>query len=201
MSKETADAKENSPEASGALPAKSNLMLIIIIAVLATLLIGGGITGFLLLRSGNHDSGDAEEAVAATEEHGDEEKAANKKPDTKKKSGKEKESLKAAAIYIALEPPFVVNFEASQSARFLQVNVELMTRDAATAALIKENTPLVRNDLLLLFGNQEYAAIGAREGKENLRKQALDTIRNIVKSEGGKPDLVEAVYFTSFVMQ
>ena len=53
----------------------------------------------------------------------------------------------------------------------------------------------------MLFGNQDHATIGMREGKEGLRKQALDVIRGVVKAEGGNPELVEAVYFTSFVMQ
>jgi flagellar protein FliL len=200
MAKETASASDKQPEAAGAAPAKSNSLLIIIIAVLATLLIGGGITGFLLMRGGSHSADDQE---AADEEHAepDAKPADTKKADSKKKGGKDKDAVKAPAIYIALEPPFVVNFDATQSARFLQVNVELMTRDAAVAALLKENNPVVRNDLLLLFSNQDYTVIGTREGKEALRKQALETIRGVVKTEGGKPELVDAVYFTSFVMQ
>jgi flagellar FliL protein len=59
----------------------------------------------------------------------------------------------------------------------------------------------VRNDLLLLLGNQHYETISSREGKEKLREQALEAVRKVVKNAGGKGDLVEAVYFTSFVMQ
>jgi flagellar FliL protein len=59
----------------------------------------------------------------------------------------------------------------------------------------------VRNDLLLLLGGQHYDTISTREGKEKLRQQALDAVRRVVASAGGKADKVEAVYFTSFVMQ
>jgi flagellar protein FliL len=104
-------------------------------------------------------------------------------------------------VYIALDPPFVVNFEAQQLVRFLQVTVQLMTRDPQTVELLHANDPVVRNDLLLLFGNQRYEVISTRAGKENLRKLALDTARHVVEQAGGKPDRVEAVYFTSFVMQ
>jgi flagellar FliL protein len=107
----------------------------------------------------------------------------------------------AAPVYIALDPPFVVNFEAQQLVRFLQVTVQLMTRDPQTVELLHANDPVVRNDLLLLFGNQRYEVISTRAGKENLRKLALDTARHVVEQAGGKPDRVEAVYFTSFVMQ
>jgi flagellar protein FliL len=104
-------------------------------------------------------------------------------------------------IYIALDPPFVVNFEAEQLVRFLQVTVQVMTRDPESAEVLKANDPVVRNDLLLLLGNQHYETISSREGKEKLREQALEAVRKVVKTAGGKPELVEAVYFTSFVMQ
>jgi len=76
-----------------------------------------------------------------------------------------------------------------------------MTRDPQTVELLHANDPAVRNDLLLLFGNQRYEVIATREGKETLRKQALDVARHVVAQAGGTPDRVEAVYFTSFVMQ
>ena len=94
-----------------------------------------------------------------------------------------------------------MNFDATQASRFLQVTVEIMTRDSSMAQMIKENDPAVRNDLLLLFGGQDATAIGSREGKEALRKETLETVRALIKAEGGNPDLVEAVYFTTFVMQ
>jgi flagellar protein FliL len=105
------------------------------------------------------------------------------------------------ALYMALDPPFVVNFEAEQQVRFLQVTVQLMSRDPATIELLKANDPVVRNDLLLLFAGQKYTVIATREGKEALRQQTLEAIRKIVTGSGGKPEKVEAVYFTSFVMQ
>jgi len=110
-------------------------------------------------------------------------------------------AAKGPALYVALDPPFVTNFETEQLVRFLQVTVQLMTHDPATADLIKSNDPAIRDGLLLLFGNQKYADISTRQGKERLRVQALDTVRRIVGASGGKPERVEAVYFTSFVMQ
>jgi flagellar protein FliL len=104
-------------------------------------------------------------------------------------------------LYIALDPPFVTNFEADQVVRFLQISVQVMTHDQATVDLIKGNDPVIRNDLLLLFSNQKYADISTREGMERLRAQALIAVRKAVEANGGKPERVEALYFTSFVMQ
>ncbi len=102
---------------------------------------------------------------------------------------------------MALDPPFVVNFENDQQVRFLQVTAQLMSRDPPTIELLKANDPVVRNDLLMLFGGQKYSVIATREGKESLRTQTLAAVRKVVASAGGRPERVEAVYFTSFVMQ
>jgi flagellar protein FliL len=122
--------------------------------------------------------------------------------DAKKAAAEQQaEHLKSPPIFVALDPPFVVNFEAEQLVRFLQVTVQVMSRDAVTVDILKANDPIVRNDLLLLLGNQDYATISSREGKEKLRLASLDTVRKVVTAAGGKAELVEAVYFTSFVMQ
>jgi flagellar FliL protein len=59
----------------------------------------------------------------------------------------------------------------------------------------------LRNDLLLFFGSQPQEALVTLEGREEMRKKALETVRSVVRAEGGKPEEIEAVYFTSFVMQ
>lgn len=104
-------------------------------------------------------------------------------------------------IYLALDPPFIANFEEGQAARFLQVDVRVSSRVPETIDLIRNNEPLLRNDLLMLYGAQDAAALGSREGKDRLRAESLATVRRIVKSLGGKPESVEAVLFASFVMQ
>ena len=104
-------------------------------------------------------------------------------------------------LYYALDPPFVVNFQADQLVRFLQVSVEVMSRDPKTLDLLKDNDPVLRNDLLILLANQKYTVLATPEGKEQLRAGALTAIRKDVAQAGGDPKLVEAVYFTSFVMQ
>ena len=103
--------------------------------------------------------------------------------------------------YVNLDPPFVVNFEAEAMVRFLQVTIGIMTRDVAVETLVKDNDPRVRNDLLMILGNQTYASVSTAEGKEALRTRCLESVRAIVKEMGGDPAKVEALYFTAFVMQ
>ncbi len=85
--------------------------------------------------------------------------------------------------------------------RFLQVTIEIMTRDPATIDLINKNDPMIRNDLIMLFANQHYEDLSTREGKEKLREEALKVVAGVINAEGGNGSKVEQLYFTSFVMQ
>lgn len=112
-----------------------------------------------------------------------------------------KASAQKALMFYALDPPFVANFEGSQAFRFLQVSVRVATRSDETMALLKSQEPIVRNDLLMLFSQQDAEKLSLAAGKKALRDEAIKTVRNSVKQAGGKPESVETVLFTSLVMQ
>jgi len=116
-------------------------------------------------------------------------------------NGAPPKAVHAAAIYYKFDPPFVVNFGSEGSARYLQVTLEAMSRDAAVVEIMKANDPAIRNDLVLLLSGQQYATLMTPEGKEQLRAKTLQAIQHTVGAEGGDAKLVEAVYFTSFVIQ
>ena len=147
--------------------------LLIIIAA-AVVLLGGGAGAFFFMKGGDKKGAPAAEKKVA---------------------------VKLPSLYVPLDPPFVVNFDAGAGARFLQVTVQLMTRAPEMAEFIKAHDPVIRNDLLLMFGNQKVEEVSTREGKEKLRESALEAVRKIIGSEGGKAEELEALYFTSFVMQ
>jgi flagellar protein FliL len=104
-------------------------------------------------------------------------------------------------LYVALDPPFVSNFEGDQQVRFLQVTAQIMTHDPKTVEALKAEDPIIRNDLLLLFSNQKATDLATNDGKERLRAAALTAVRKVLAENDGKPEKVDAVLFTSFVMQ
>jgi flagellar protein FliL len=110
-------------------------------------------------------------------------------------------AAKAAAIYYKFDPAFVVNFGTEGNTRYLQITLEAMSRDPVVIEQIKSNEPAIRNDLVLLYSAQQYESLIAPEGKEKLRQATLDAVRKVVSAEGAKGEAVEAVYFTSFVIQ
>ncbi|MCR6496386.1 flagellar basal body-associated FliL family protein [Thermomonas sp. S9] len=104
------------------------------------------------------------------------------------------------AQYIAMDPAFVVNLADADTVKYLQADVQLQTRDADTAAAIALHTPLIRNRLLLLFGQQTSQQLAGRAGKERLQAQALNEVRSVLKAQHAA-DKVDALLFTSVVIQ
>ena len=102
--------------------------------------------------------------------------------------------------YYPLPPAFVVNFSGDYEVRFLQVDLQVGTRDPAMLDMLKEHSPALRNNLVILFSSQNPDQLGTREGKEKLRSQVLAEVKKVMKESAGN-DNIEAVYFTSFVMQ
>jgi flagellar FliL protein len=108
----------------------------------------------------------------------------------------------APAQYVALEPAFVVNLEGGGGvSRYLQVEVQLMTRDATAAKDLETHAPAIRAGLLMLFSQQQAESLGSRAGKEKLQAVALAEVNRLLKAETGTPKAAEALMFTSFVMQ
>ncbi len=169
---------------------KLKLIIIILVSVLLLAGIGGGAAWYFL---GMQNPFVAQVDADADAEQADpegEEKPAKKK---KKKSNE-------PPLFTGLDPAFVVSFKDQSQARFMQLSVELMSRDAEVIKIVDEYKPMLRNNLLLLFSSQEYTDVVTREGKEKLLAQTLEEVNNTLHNEAGI-DGVEAVYFTAFVAQ
>jgi len=109
--------------------------------------------------------------------------------------------LPATAEYLPLPPPFVVNLdETPVGPRYLQVEVQLVTRDPAAVEQLQHHAPALRARLLMLFAQQTYEGLATREGKEALQAEALEEARSLMLAETGQAH-VEALLFTSFVTQ
>jgi len=118
--------------------------------------------------------------------------------------GKEPATPKGPPLYLALDPPLVVSLEDKGTIRFLQVTVELMSRDEEVIKNLQTHMPVIRNNLLMLLGGQSIPSLTNREEKEKLRQESLAEVRRIMKNNPGTeehPGTVEDVYFTSFVVQ
>lgn len=150
-----------------------SVLLLVVASVGTTLVMTGGIDALIAARDGEDATG------------GDGKRAAGRA---------------SAPIYVELGEPFVVNFIEGNQIRYLQVKIEVMTRDSSIPQAISTHLPKIRNNLVFMFSGFDYTSLATVTGKQKIRDEALAEIQGILNDEIGNPG-VESVYFTSFVMQ
>lgn len=202
-----AAADKTAAEAPAA-PSKRGMLIPIIAAVVVSGGVAAGAVYFLTAKKaaapaaeeggkggGEHES--ASEEKGKGEGHGESksESKSEGKGEEKGEGGK-----KGGATYFPMTPAFVVNLSDADSSRFLQIDMEVLAKNVEAADAVKLHTPQIRNSVLMLLSQQKFHDIDTREGKEALQAKVLAEIQRILTAETGKPG-VEAVYFTSFVMQ
>lgn len=138
----------------------------------ALLLVGASVGGTLLLIGGGADE-PAKEAV---------------------------EKARPVPRYLPLET-MVVNFGERGPARYLQVELQVMAHDPAVLGAIETHMPVIRNNILMLLGSQKFETVSTREGKEKLRADILQSVNDVLRQQAEMEEGIQAVYFTSFVMQ
>ncbi|OOZ42131.1 hypothetical protein BOW53_00690 [Solemya pervernicosa gill symbiont] len=104
------------------------------------------------------------------------------------------------AVYVAIDPPFVVNFEDQTLVRYLQIGVTLLTKDPEGETKIRTHMPMLKSRMLLMYSAKTYEDVRTLEGKQNLQSESLKIAQEVLKQQTGG-SVVESVLFTSFVMQ
>lgn len=170
--------EEGAPEKKG-----GTMKLIIIINAVVVVVLIGVVVAMFMLKGGE---GKKDTEVLVEEEHA---------TDAVAESGEANKP-----IYIPLNPPFVVNLENQEQVSFLQVEMEVMTYDPKVEEAMKVHAARIRSELLLLLGSKQYHEISNIEGKRKLSQEAIAEIQKILQ-ETGTAGTVQALYFTSFVMQ
>jgi len=121
-------------------------------------------------------------------------------PDAGKAKADEAHAVEKTALYLPLDPAFVVNLRDGDSLRYLQVGITLMAHDSKALDAVKEADPVIRDALLSLFSSENYTTMIDPAGRTQLQAKALATVQKIVQERLGRPG-IEALYFTSFVIQ
>lgn len=104
-------------------------------------------------------------------------------------------------IYQSLHPPLIVNFnDAAGDSHFMQITMEAMSREQVAINLLRENTAVIRNALILLYSGAVYEDIQTREGKEKMLADGLAEVKRVMFETTGD-DRIEALYFTALVIQ
>lgn len=143
--------------------------------------------------------------------------------DDNSSAANENEKTELAPLkYLTLVPEFIVNFGPGSKVRYLQVDLQIATREEDSLEMVGTYRPVLRNDILVVLSDVNYEDLKDRAGKEALQKRLLNTINKaLVKATHTKKDdekkddekksdglatedikgPIENVYYTSFIMQ
>jgi flagellar FliL protein len=104
--------------------------------------------------------------------------------------------------YVALTPPFVGNYalDGSPKLHVYKADVALRVKGAEAQKLVKQNEPLIRNQLVALFTQQTVDSMSNVDAKEKLRQEALKQTQQVLSQETGQP-VVEDLLFNNFIAQ
>jgi flagellar FliL protein len=102
--------------------------------------------------------------------------------------------------YLAMKPPFVVNYNEAGRTRFLQLELSLVSRDGVAIDTANTHMPLLRNNILQTLALQNFEQMKSVEGKEQLVASLTATVQATIEEKLGRPGF-ETVLFRSFVMQ
>jgi flagellar FliL protein len=177
----------------------SKLTVILLVVLIVLVLVMGGIGAWYFLSKDDGGESTASEDGAAAKE------------------------LKPL-LYQTMVPEFVVNFGPGSKVRYLQVDLQIATRNEEALAAVNTYRPVLRNDILVLLSGLSFEELSERSGKEALQKQLLNVTNKIIvdamkgakkkdgadskdeekSAENKQADVngpIENIYFLSFIMQ
>lgn len=154
---------------------KGTKLLLIVLIVLVLIVAGAG--GYLFLAGGD-DKHEGDKAEGEGEET----------------------ATPTATLYMPLGKPFTINFADTSKARFLQIEITIMARKQPVLDLVKKHMPIIQDDVINIIGSKSFDELNSQTGKKQLADEILKSIQTVVEEELKEPG-VEAVYFTSFIMQ
>jgi len=104
------------------------------------------------------------------------------------------------STYMRLEPPIIANYgTATGRLRFLKIDITLRVELGGENPVV-HHMPALRHELVMLISRQTPEAVGTVEGKELMRQEALEAVRNVLVAEDGDQKIADLL-FNSFVVQ
>lgn len=100
--------------------------------------------------------------------------------------------------YIEMTPAFVSNLQGGP--KYIRCNIQLMTKYASNVPEIEQHMPALRHAILMLLAGADGKSLLSPEGKEALRKQALEAVNQVLGELSGKKR-VDDLFFTAYYVK
>jgi len=164
-------------------------LIIALIAIIVLLLVGVAVMATLMLTSGGggEPKPEAEQPVQEVMQYSP--------------TFKQYPQPEAGTPPSYMEMKFVVNFRGEGRARFIAVDLNIMSRYPDVMVDMEHLRPILQNDIQMLLRQVTYTEINADDGQEVVRQRILDATKKVAEDNGIFPDLVANIFITRFVTQ
>ena len=104
--------------------------------------------------------------------------------------------------YFGIEPDIVTNYVSKDDSRlgYLRLTIELMINDYQDLPVIEHHEPLVRAKIIEIVGKQTESQIKSLIGREDIRRDIVSSIKQIMQKETGKT-IVKDIFFTKYLYE
>jgi flagellar FliL protein len=103
--------------------------------------------------------------------------------------------------YYTLAPDLTTNvYTKGKQLSYLQVRIDLMVADNSYVTELEKHEPLIRDTIVEYIGQQTAEQVKTLAGREELRKQLIDSLNTLLVAETGKT-LIADLLFTKFLFQ
>ncbi len=109
-------------------------------------------------------------------------------------------AVKAADYaYFGFEPSIVTNYIAvKKKMGYVRLTVELMIEDASNYEVVEHHSPLLRDAIINIIGQQSEAKVKSINGRHEIQRLCEERVKQLLEQETGKP-LIKKLLFTQWL--
>jgi len=101
--------------------------------------------------------------------------------------------------YFGFEPSIVTNYVAvKKKMGYVRLSVELMISESADYEAVEHHSPLLRDAIITIIGQQPESKIKSINGRQEIQKLCEVKVKNLLTKETGKP-LIKKLLFTQWL--
>ncbi|MBE4589875.1 flagellar basal body-associated protein FliL [Vibrio navarrensis] len=113
----------------------------------------------------------------------------------------EEEKAGPKLAYFTLEPDLTTNFYTKgKKLGYVQVRIDVMVMSSEDLALVERHQPLIRDAVVEMLGQQTEDTVKSLAGREDLRKNLVAHLNEILLPETGKTVIADLL-FTKYLYQ
>lgn len=108
-------------------------------------------------------------------------------------------SQAADYAYYGFEPQIITNYVAvKKKMGYVRLTVELMIEDSGNLEVVEHHSPLLRDAIINIIGQQQEDKIKSIKGRNEIQRLCETKVKNLLKKETGQP-LIKKLLFTQWL--